>query len=81
MKSLKGITRDCRKTFNLLKSLSKEVGAYGVASTWMYKEKLVLQCNFEKLQIWLEENNLEFNTLYFERPAYETEEFILFACK
>lgn len=80
MKSLKGITRDCKKTFNLLKSLSKEVGAYAVSS-WKYEDKIELQCNTEKLRIWMEENNLEFNTLHNGELAYETEDFILFAYK
>ncbi len=79
VKNLKGLTRECRKTFNSLKSLSKEVGAYGIGSSWAYDEKLALQCDRKKLQIWLEENNLEFNTLRHGELAYETEYFILFS--
>lgn len=78
VKNLKAMTIDCRKVLNLLNNFSQEVGAYGVASAWMYKEKLVLQCNPEKLKIWLEENSLEFNSSYIDSPAYETEYFILF---
>ncbi|WP_462392440.1 hypothetical protein [Clostridium cadaveris] len=81
MKNLDQISKDCRKTFNLLNSLSKEVGAYGILPSWSYEEKLELQCDRKKLQIWIEENNLKFNTLHHGEPAYETEDFILFAYK
>lgn len=81
MKNLDQISKDCRKTANLLKSLSQEVGVYGIGSSWTYDEKLTLQCDFGKLKIWLEENNLDFNTIRHNALAYETEEFILFAYK
>lgn len=77
MKNLKGITRDCRKVFNILKTLGDEVGAYALLGTFTYSEKLILQCN-EKLVSWLEKNNLEFNSEYLNERAYETEDFILF---
>lgn len=79
VKNLKGITRDCGKALNLLNTFSQEVGAYGVGSSWEREKKLVLQCDRKKLQIWLEENNLEFNTLRHGELAYETEYFILFS--
>jgi len=76
MKSAKGITRDCRKVFNIFKSLYVEVGAYAINNT-AFSKKIELQCNVKLLE-WLEKNNLEFNSDYYGSKAYETEDFILF---
>lgn len=63
MKSVKGVTRDCRKVFNTLNTLSEEVGAFGVKAAWKYHDGLRLQCHKEKLREFAERNDLDYKVV------------------
>lgn len=77
VKSSKGMARDCKKAFNILNMLSKEVGAYALGGSWTYNKKLIVQCKYETLKNWLFKNELDFNSSYMGNPSYETENLIL----